>query len=326
MLNPILALLFGLALLVWSAHLFVSAAAALARLLAVPPLLVGMVVVGFGTSAPEILISAMASYNGNPGIALGNAFGSNISNIGLILGCSALLQPLDVPRQAVRRELPLLGGVTLLAILLLADGTITRLDAAVLLLAFTAVMAFSIHSAMAGKQPVMEAPQGAETAGAAAAKGRSPLKEGGLAMAGLLLMLVSSRLLVWGAVTVAEALGVSDLVIGLTIVAVGTSLPELASSIVAARKGEHDLALGNILGSNTFNTLAVLGVAGLIHPLPADPEVLRRDIPVMAFLTLLLYLFCRGKGEKPGRLSRVEGIFLLTAYALYTGYLVLTSL
>lgn len=323
MLYPVLALAAGLALLVWGAHRFVAAAAALARLFKVPPLLIGMIIVGFGTSAPEMLISAMSSYNGNPGIALGNAFGSNIVNIALILGCCACIHPLNVSGAVIRRELPLLGGVTLLAALLLWDGDVSRLDAGVLLAAFGVVMAVSIRAALR-EQAAGALGEPAETA-SLPKREESPAKAWIWLVAGLGLMLASSRAMVWGAVEVATALGVGDLVIGLTIVAVGTSLPELASSVIAARKGEHDLAIGNILGSNTFNTLAVVGIAGIISPMRADPEIMTRDIPVMALLTALLYVFCRG-WRGPARITRFEGVLFLAIYAAYTGYLIYGNL
>lgn len=312
----IAALIVGLALLVWGASRFVDAAANLARLFGMAPLLVGIVVVGFGTSTPEILVSALSAAEGNSGIALGNAYGSNIVNISLILGLAAIINPVPVAASVIRRELPLLAGATLLSALLLWDREVTRLDALILLAAFAVTLYFSIKGGIA--EHAVEAPAAVQTtdtptAGAGGSKGRALI----WAAVGLVVMMAASRLFVWGAVELAKAIGVSDLLIGLTIVSIGTSLPELASSVIAARKGEHDLALGNILGSNTFNALVVVGVAGMISPMQAAPEIMLRDFPVMGLFTASVYVFCRTSRL----ISRLEGIVLCLAYAAYTAYL-----
>lgn len=313
---PTLAILFGLALLVWSADRFVDGAAAVARHFNTPPLLIGMLIVGFGTSAPEMVVSAFAALQGTPGIALGNAYGSNITNIGLILGMTALLRPIAVHSQVLRKELPILTLITALAAWQLWDGMLDRIDAAVLLVVFGALMGWTIRQGMKAD------PQGEEIEHEVEVM---PVRQALFWLViGLLLLIASSRLLVWGAVEIAHLLGVSDLIIGLTVVAVGTSLPELASSLIAARKGEDDIALGNILGSNLFNTLAVVGIASSIHPLEVGQEVLLRDVPVMAALTLSLFLF--GYGFRgPGRINRFEGSILLLAYIAYTAYLIHTA-
>ena len=312
----VLAILAGLALLVWSADRFVDGAAATARHFGMPPLLIGMVIVGFGTSAPEMVVSALAASQGNPGIALGNAYGSNITNIALILGVTALISPIAVHSQVLRKELPLLLGLTALAAAQLWDGELSRLDAVVLLLVFALVMGWTIWAGMRKKDDAL----GLEMAQELQVPTMALRPAVFWLVVGLLLLIVSSRLLVWGAVEIALAFGVSDLIIGLTIVAVGTSLPELASSIIATRKGEHDIALGNVLGSNLFNTLAVVGIAGSISPMAVAPEVLSRDVLVMAALTLLLFLFGYGfRGA--GRINRLEGLLLLCCYLGYTGYL-----
>lgn len=282
-----------------------------------PPLLVGMVIVGFGTSAPEMIVSAISAYQGNPGIALGNAYGSNITNIALILGLTALLKPITVHSQVLKKELPILAAVTALAAFQIWDGTLSRLDAAILLGVFAGLMGWTVWQSLRSSSD--------ELATELDVKLKShdmPLKKAVLwLIVGLLLLMASSRMLVWGAVEIAHTLGVSDLIIGLTVVAVGTSLPELASSILAARKGEHDIALGNIIGSNLFNTLAVVGIAGSIHPMTVGPEVFQRDMLVMGLLTLSLFVICRGfKG--PGRINRIEGFLLLMCYVGYTTYLV----
>lgn len=313
------AVIAGLALLVWSADRFVEGSAATARHFGVPPLLIGMVIVGFGTSAPEMVVSALAALQGSPGIALGNAYGSNITNIALILGVTALIAPIAVHSQVLRKELPILMALTALAAWQLRDGAISRVDAWVLLAVFALLMGWSIwqglrqgDDAMAGD--VQKQEEAAEA---------MPLRRAVFWMvAGLVLLVVSSRLLVWGAVEIAHSFGVSDVIIGLTIVAVGTSLPELASSVVAARKGEHDIALGNVIGSNMFNLLAVVGIAGAIAPMAVGPEVLHRDVAVMAALTLAL--FAMGIGIRgPGRINRIEGALLLACYVGYIAYLVM---
>ena len=314
-----IAVIFGLALLVWSADRFVEGSASTARHFGMPPLLIGMVIVGFGTSAPEMVVSALAASQGNPGIALGNAYGSNITNIALILGITALISPIAVHSQVLRKELPILAVVTALAAWQLWDGEITRLDAIVLLAVFGGLMAWTIWQGLRKKEDALGSEMEQELDVRA-----MPIRRAVFwLVVGLALLIVSSRILVWGAVEIAHGFGVSDLIIGLTIVAVGTSLPELASSIIAARKGEHDIALGNILGSNLFNTLAVVGIAAGIAPLDVDPAVLSRDWSLMMGLTLLLLVMCLGrKGQ--GRINRVEGGILLCIFVAYTGWL-LTS-
>jgi cation:H+ antiporter len=315
-----LAILAGLALLVWSADRFVEGSAATAGHFGMPPLLIGMVVVGFGTSAPEMVVSALAASQGNPGLALGNAYGSNITNIALILGITAVIAPIAVHSQVMRKELPILALVTLAAAWLLFDGELSRLDATGLLVLFALVLGWSIWSGMRKTDDVFATEMDAELA-----THPMPIRNAMLwLVVGLVLLIISSRILVWGAVDLATRFGVSDLVIGLTIVAIGTSLPELASSIIAARKGEHDLALGNILGSNLFNTLAVVGIAGSIAPMAVANEVLIRDIPVMVGLTLALFVL--GYGFRgPGRINRVEGVGLLAIFVGYTAYLLSTT-
>ena len=283
-----------------------------------PPLLIGMVVVGFGTSAPEMAVSALAASQGNPGLALGNAYGSNITNIALILGITALLAPIAVHSQVMRKELPILILVTAFAGWQLWDGDLSRMDAIGLMLAFVVLIGWSIYQGLRQPDDALATEMTEEV-------NAMPVRKAILwLVVGLLLLIISSRILVWGAVDLATTFGISDLVIGLTIVAVGTSLPELASSIIAARKGEHDLALGNILGSNLFNTLAVVGIAGLIAPMPVAPEVLTRDFPVMAALTLVLFAMCYGF-RGPGRVNRFEGSALLLAFVAYTVYLLAFS-
>ncbi|MDC0663136.1 calcium/sodium antiporter [Marinobacter sp. SS21] len=314
------AVLAGLVLLVWSADRFVDGAAATAKHLGMPTLLIGMVIIGFGTSAPELAVSAMAASDGNPGLALGNAYGSNITNIALIIGLVALISPIAVHSQVLRKELPLLLALSAIAGFQLLDGELTRLEGWFLLAAFTAVMGWTIAQGIRGK----EDPFGGETE--AELVDRPMALKAALAwlVVGLVLLIASSRLLVWGAVSIAQGLGVSDLIIGLTIVAIGTSLPELASSIAAVKKNEHDLILGNILGSGIFNTLAVVGLAATIHPLTVDMAVLYRDWTLMTVLTAALMVMSLRVFSSERSISRLEGAMLITTYIGYTGYLVST--
>jgi cation:H+ antiporter len=314
-----LAVFFGLALLVWSADRFVDGSAAAARHLGMPPLLIGMVIVGFGTSAPEMLVSALSAVQNNPGIALGNAYGSNITNIALILGITALISPIAVHSQVLRKELPILSAITVLAGYQLWDGELTRTDALVLLGVFAGLMAWTIWQGLRKKADALGTEMEQELAAQTMPMGRAIL----WVVVGLLLLIASSRILVWGAVEIARSFEVSDLIIGLTVVAVGTSLPELASSVMAARKGEHDIALGNILGSNLFNTLAVVGIAGMLRPMAVAPEIFSRDVLVMGILTLAL--FAIGYGFRgPGRINRFEGTALILCYIGYTAYLIIS--
>ncbi|GAB2891414.1 calcium/sodium antiporter [Microbulbifer echini] len=320
MLLAALAIIAGFIVLVWSADRFVEGAAATAKHAGMPTLLIGMVIVGFGTSAPEMVVSAIAALDGSPGLALGNAYGSNIANTGLILGLSALLIPLTVHSKIVRKELPLLLAITLLSGAFLWNDKLERWEGIILLLGFFALIGWSIFSALRGKGDQLEGEVAGELEEHSMPLGRAIF----WVVAGLILLIISSRMLVWGAVTIAESLGVSDLIIGLTIVALGTSLPELAATIVAARKGEHDIAIGNVVGSNMFNLLAVVGIAGTIAPMSSvPPEVLSRDWPMVIGLTIALFIFAYGfRGQ--GRINRWEGAALLTAYLVYTGYLIST--
>lgn len=313
------AVVAGLALLVWSADRFIDGAAVSARYFGMPPLLIGMVIVGFGTSAPEMVVSAIAATQGNPGLALGNAYGSNITNIALILGLTAVLSPIAVHSQVLRKELPILIAVTALAAWQLADGTLSRMDAGILIAVFFVLMGWTIYQGM------QKSPDAFGTEMEAEFNTESMTLKTALIwlFVGLVLLVVSSRLLVWGAVEIALAFGVSDLIIGLTVVAIGTSLPELASSLVAVKKGEHDIALGNVIGSNLFNTLGVVGIAGLIHPFAVPAEILTRDIVVMAGLTIAIFIFGFGFGRQ-GRINRLEGGALMLVFVAYTAYLIST--
>jgi cation:H+ antiporter len=318
----IISVVIGLVVLVWSADKFVDGASAIAKHYGMPPLLIGMVIIGFGTSAPELVVSALASFQGNAGIALGNAYGSNITNIALILGVTSILMPISVHSQVLRKELPILTLVTLVSIALIYDLNLSRFDAIILLVVFALLMAWTIWQGIKNGKDTFAKEMETELKEVK----NIPVKKSYLNLTlGLVLLIISSRILIYGAVGIATALGVSDIIIGLTVVAVGTSLPELASSIIAARKGEPDIALGNVLGSNLFNTLAVVGLAGVIHPLSFEKEIIYRDVSVMLLLTISLFIFGYGfKGK--GRINRIEGSILLVSYVVYVSYLVFTAI
>ncbi|SDN91803.1 calcium/sodium antiporter [Vreelandella arcis] len=318
MLLALIAVVVGLVLLIWSAEKFIDGAAATSRWLGLSPLLIGMLVIGFGTSAPEMMVSVLAAMQGNPGLAVGNAYGSNIANIGLVLGFVALLAPLAVHSSVVRKEIPLLLVVMLVTGLMLLDGWVARWEAACLLLALLIFIIVSVVRSR-GQQDDALVAEVAETLD------NKPMSRGKAIMwtlVGLVLLIVSSRLLVWGAVEIAVRFGVSDLIIGLTVVAIGTSLPELASSITALRRNEHDMVLGNVVGSNLFNSLAVVGLAGVIAPIETGQEVLQRDWGVMLVMTVLMMLFAFSWRGRPRRINRFEGGGLLALFIAYTGYMV----
>jgi cation:H+ antiporter len=316
MLSEIVAILAGFALLIWAADRFVTGAAAIATNLGVPTLVVGLTIVGLGTSAPEILVSTIASLDGNPGLAIGNAIGSNITNIGLILGITALVMPLSVASRTLMREYPLLLGISLLTLILVLDQHLGLMDGIILIILLAGVMYLMYRTARQGadaelaREIIAEMPETMQT-------GRAVF----WLIAGLLGMIIASRLLVWGAVEIARWLGVSDLIIGLTIVAIGTSLPELAASITSALKKEADLAIGNVLGSNLFNLLAVLPVAAIITPGDISEEIPLRDIPVMLALTLAIAgVAWSRKGTH--EIARTDGLLLLTGFFAYQGWII----
>ncbi|MBG0767897.1 MAG: calcium/sodium antiporter [Spirochaetaceae bacterium] len=322
MLLPIFAVIGGLIVLVLSSDRFVDGAATTARHFGMPSLLIGMVIVGFGTSSPEMVVSTLSSIQGNPGIALGNAYGSNIANIGLILGITAIINPVTVSSNILKKELPILSLITLLSVALLYDLNFSHFDAALILVLFVLLISWSVYQGLKNGKDRLADEIDEEVPSPLSMK-RAVL----YLIFGLLFLIISSRILVWGAVEIARYFGVSDLVIGLTIVAMGTSLPELASSILAAQKGEHDIALGNVIGSNLFNTTAVVGIAGAIHPFAIDPMVIKRDMLVMTLLTISLFVIgYRFKKDRQGRVNRFEGVGLLLCYFTYTAYLIQTSL
>src|SRR5574344_385248 len=310
----LLAVVLGFALLVWSADRFVDGAASTAKHLGMPSLLIGILIVGFGTSAPEMVVSAIAAYEGNSGLALGNAIGSNIVNIALILGVTAVVSPIIVNSKIVKKEIPLLLLIVLFTGYLLLDNSLTLFEGVILLVGFFALILWSVYTALKSRGDSLESEMDIE------------LKEHSMSLKlgviWLIFLIVRSRILVWGAVGVAVEFGISDLIIGLTIVALGTSLPELAASVIAARKGEHDIAIGNVVGSNMFKLLAVIGIAVVIAPMNNIPlEVLQRDWIIMLLLTIALFVMAYGFKGRDGRINKVEGTILILCYVAYNTYL-----
>lgn len=308
MLLAILATIIGLALLVYSADYFIDGASSIATRFGMSKFLIGMIIIGIGTSTPEIVVSVFSALEGASGLALGNAYGSNIVNILLVLGATALISPLLIQRSLVRGDFLILLGVTALAIFQLMDGHISRLDSIILILGLATFIGWQIY--VAKKSPNDNDSE--EIANFSMGKALVCL------IGGLVVLVASSRLVVWGAVEIAKALGMSELIIGLTVVAIGTSLPELVSSIIAARKGEDDMAVGNVIGSNIFNTLAVVGIAGVIAPMSVPDDVIGRDIWVMAGVTIALFVLCLIALRGDGRISRAMGGLLVAGFVAYT--------
>ncbi|BCO17865.1 MULTISPECIES: calcium/sodium antiporter [unclassified Alteromonas] len=316
MLLNIVIFIVGLVILSWSADRFVYGASALAKNIGISPMMIGLTIVAMGSSAPEIVVSAIASANGNMNTAVGNALGSNITNVALVLGITALVKPLIVSSTTLKRELPALLIISLIAIGFMFDGELKSYEGIILLGLFIFVLAMMAWLSL---QVDKEDPLVAETADEIPkdVSNTSALIWIGV---GLVILPLSAHFLVNSAVEIARYLGISDLVIGLTIIALGTSLPELAASIAGVLKGEDDLALGNIIGSNIFNLLAVLGMPGLIAPGLLDPDVYNRDMYVMLGLTLLLFLFSFDLIGKR-TISRPNGFLLLACFIGYQFWL-----
>lgn len=312
MLIDCIAIIAGFIMLIWSADRFIIGAAATARNFDVPPLIIGLTIVGFGTSAPEMMVAGFASYGGSPAMAIGNALGSNITNITLVLGVAALITPLNVHSRIIKKELPILLFATLLTLALMRDMELSQFDGFVLLSLLCLLMWWITRAGLRSpasdaltEEYIEELPDKMSTSHALF-----------WLVAGLVLLTISSKVLVWGAVGLAMEFGVSELIIGLTIIAIGTSLPELAASITGALKNEHDIAIGNVVGSNLFNTLGVLAIPALISPSSFQPEILHRDMSVVLVLTIMLFVMAYGfRGE--GRLNRIEGGLLLSAFIAY---------
>jgi cation:H+ antiporter len=317
MLVDILEVIGGLVLLIWGADRFVHGAAATARNMGVAPLLIGLTIVAFATSAPEILVSMVAALRGQPDLAFGNAIGSNIANIGLVLGGVAMIRPIELRSATLRREMPALLAVSLLTVSLFLDTFLSRIDGLVMLTGLVIVM---IWLARLGMHSASNDPM-AEDFAAEIPEHVSMWAAILWLIVGLGTLLLGAELLVDGAIEIARALGVSEVVIGVTLVAIGTSLPELAVSLVSAMKGEFGLAIGNIVGSNIFNLLAVIGIAATIAPSALSPSVLSLHIFVMVAFTLVLFAMTYDYDGKSD-LSRLKGSALLAAYFAYIGYVV----
>ena len=321
-----LAILIGLAILVWSADVFIDGATALATKLSVPSFLIGVLILGIGTSAPEMVVSVLAALDDSPELALGNAYGSNIINIALVLGATVLISPIIIRKGIVKRDLPLLLLITIIAAWQLRDGILSQADGIVLLVLLVAVLGLQIIMSIREGHHEHEDDVIVDSADTEHSENLEPSVARGLVslFIGMLMLVVSSRAIVWGAVELATLWGLSELIIGLTIVAIGTSLPELVSSLSAARKGEHDMALGNIIGSNIFNTLAVVGLATVIAPIAADPVILSRDVMAMGLLTILLVVLCVFAFKTKRLFGRTSGATLVLFFMGYTAWLIQT--
>ncbi len=321
----------GLALLAWGGDRFVLGSEAIAKNLRLPPIVIGLTVAGFATSAPEMLISTIASLRGNPSLALGNAVGSNIANIGLVLGVAALIQPQTLRSTTTRQQLLALFIVTILVFPLFLDGFLSQRDGYILLASLFPLTAWVIVLSLRSEQP-----DSVHTAIAAGGPDDMGIPKAVMwLIIGLALMLFGADLLVKGAEFFARAIGISDLVIGLTMVAIGTSLPELAVAIVGTLKHRYDLVIGNIIGSNIFNLLAVIGIAGVIEPHKLDGRVVSLDYPVMAGFTLVIFMLAYNRGLRaklPSRwrliirhkkqvIGRLIGSILLGAFFVYHGFM-----
>jgi len=316
MLLSLAAIVVGLALLVWSADQFVDGATGIARHLGVSPLIIGITIIGFGTSAPEILVSVTAVLEGTPNLAIGNALGSNIANIGLILGVTAILAVVPIDRNILKREYPLLLIATLVMIWCLFDLKLDFVDGVILLTLLIIMLWYMIDIHRKNSIPIADIENNQEQDEMMSINAAI-----GWVVLGLIILVGSSKLLVWGAINIAVALGVSDLIIGLTIVAIGTSLPELAASISSIKKGNTDFAIGNVIGSNLFNSLAVIGIPAMLTSFTIDESVLTRDLPVVAGITLLLYGLSRFPPGISHQLTRFKGYVLLTCFVIYQLYL-----
>lgn len=316
MLVAAIAILVGFIILIWSADLFVAGAAAIASNLGMSPIIIGMTIVSMGTSAPEILVSLTAAFSGTGDLAVGNAIGSNIANIGLVLGVTVLIAPLLLPQSSVRKEIVILTLATLVVGALLADGLLSRLDGWMMLAMMTAILGYLLRTQSRDTELIAEALD-------EPLPDMKPARAWLLFSIGLLLLIGSSRLLVWGAIVTASKLGVSELIIGLTVIAIGTSLPELAATIASALRGNAEIAMGNVVGSNLFNLLTVMAIPGIVEPELLETGVFARDYATMLLLTLILSLAIylgrwRSKASASQfYLGRSVGVLLVTIYALY---------
>jgi len=324
-LSAALFLIFGLIIMVWGAELLVRGASRLATAVGISPLVVGLTVVAFGTSSPELAVSVMSAFKGQADLALGNVVGSNIFNVLFILGISALIVPLIVAQQLVRFDVPVMIAVSIVILLMGMDGTIGRLDGVFLFAGVVAYTVFLIRQSRREESAEVKAEyeSGFGDKGTPSKGTTSVLKNVGLIVVGLAGLMLGSKWLVDSAVSISEAFGVSELVIGLTIVAAGTSMPEVATSVMAAIKGERDIAVGNVVGSNIFNILCVLGLSSIVAPsgITVSDAALRFDIPVMiAVAVACLPIFFAGY-----RISRFNGAAFLFFYIAYLVYLIMVA-
>ncbi|MFW7526546.1 calcium/sodium antiporter [Vibrio ostreicida] len=319
MFEAIAFLIIGLVFLVWSADKLVFGAAALARNIGISPLVIGMTILAMGSSAPEMMVSATAALDGKSDTAVGNVLGSNIANIALILGITAFIKPLSISSTILRRELPLMIGVTILAGVLLWDNYLGFYEGILLLVLFAAFIVTMLRISKKDKQSGRDDPLLTEQE-AEVPQGVSNLHAALWVIGGLIILPISANTLVDSAVYIAQYFGMSDLVIGLTIIAVGTSLPELAASLAGVMKGEDDMAVGNIIGSNVFNILAVMGIPGILAPSMISEYAMGRDFWIMLAVSLMLVAMALGKSRS---INRVEGAVLFCCFIGYQGYLIL---
>lgn len=323
MLLDIAGLLTGFLFLIFSADYFVKGTSAIACNFGISPLIIGLTIVGLGTSAPEMLVAGLASFQGNTGLATGNAVGSNIANIGLVLGATALVAPILVKSSLLKRELPVLMGISIASYLLIIDGELSRLDGFILLSGLAGFMYWLFSIAKQNKTAQVDALE--VEFNDEIPSDLSNTRAFFYFLVGLTGLIASSKLLIWAAINIAVTFGVSDLVIGLTIVAIGTSLPELAASIASVLKKEPDLAIGNIIGSNVFNLLAVFCLPGLIQPGAVDKLLISRDFPIMLGFTCLLIFFAYGFNKQP-IIGRLKGGLLMLFFFSYLGKVYLDTL
>lgn len=313
----IIILLIALVVLVWSADRFVLGASSLARNIGVSPMIIGLTIVAMGSSAPEMMVAATAAWQGNPDTAIGNAIGSNITNIALVLGLTVLIKPLVVSSSTIKQELPIILVLTVIGYWMFYDNVFSFYEALALFIGFFAfIITLLIRALKQNKNQSIDDPMIIEAEQDIPEATSTAISVMWLVV-GILLLVGSAHFLVQSAVFIASAFGISDLVIGLTVIAIGTSLPELAASIASVMKKEDDLAMGNIIGSNIFNILAVLPFAGLMAPGPVNPEAASRDIPIMIAITLLLFILCFSRKRGAFRITRAKGALLLICFIAY---------
>jgi len=310
MFESIISLVSGFILLIWSADEFTNNGAKIANIFKISPLIIGLLIFGFGTSAPEMLVSGLAAYEGHPELGIGNAFGSNIFNIALVLGITAIILPIKVKQDILKKEWLYLMASTLVAGILIWDGHLSFVDGLILLSLLALFLIYTFFASKNGDH------QEFNNLGADDVKQGQRGKVWLMLAISFVVLLVSAKLVVWGGSELAASFGVSDLLIGLTVVALGTSLPELAVSIGSALKKQHEMVVGNIIGSNLFNTVGVLAIPSLILPFDVPVDVINRDYPFMVALTVILFIVSY-KFKKEGVISRLEGVLLLVVLAIY---------